>query len=437
MFGHHRRRGLAQMIIASLQVAVVSAAVASEGMFRGHGGPVRALAVSPHNSFAISGSFDQSAIIWNIATGAAVAVLRFHDGAVNAVAALPDGRFVTAGEDGRNAIWKTGELAPPQTFQEHNGPIVALAISPDGQEIASASWDETASVRSLKNEQSKTFKGHHGNVNAVGFLPDGRLVSAGYDTTVRIWPKEPESGAASVITLGFPVNALTVSSRGEIAAAGADGVVRVLGSDGALRVSVETQEVPITSVALSADGSRIAAASIGGTISIIDAVAAKVLFQIAGTKQPVWGLAFTADGRELLSGGNDRLIRRWNAANGAPIGNSAESSSSDILAEFPGDRGAELFRACIACHTLKRDAENRAGPSLDHVFGRRIATAPGYNFSAALKKLDIIWNAETIGKLFEIGPSQYTPGTKMPEQRIENAADRAALIRFLKRATTD
>ncbi len=54
-----------------------------------------------------------------------------------------------------------------------------------------------------------------------------------------------------------------------------------------------------------------------------------------------------------------------------------------------------------------------------------------------MKQLDIIWNAETISKLFEIGPSRYTPGTKMPEQRIENPADRAALIRFLEKATTN
>jgi cytochrome c len=233
------------------------------------------------------------------------------------------------------------------------------------------------------------------------------------------------------------VNALTVSRQGEIIIAGGDGLVSFFDSEAKLKASVETQEVPITSVALSADGSRIAAASIGGTITIIDRQAAKVLFRIAGTRQPVWALAFRPDGRELLSGGNDRLIRRWNTANGEPIGNVAENSSPDILAEYAGDRGAELFRACIACHTLKHDAENRAGPSLNHVFGRRIASAPGYNFSPALKKLDIIWNPETIGKLFEIGPSRYTPGTKMPEQRIEDAADRAALIRFLERATTN
>jgi cytochrome c len=427
---------LAVLVMGALLISA-SGGHGAEGALRGHGGPVRALAISPDGGMAISGGFDQSAIVWRLETAAALSVLRFHDGAVNAVAALPDGRFATAGEDGRIAIWKAGEPAPLQTFEEHNGPIVALAVSPDGQEIASASWDETASVRSLTNGKSKLFRGHRGNVNGVGFLPDGRLVSAGYDNTVRIWPRESDSAAASVVTLASPVNALAVSADGEIVAAGADGVVSFLKSDGTLRVSVETQEVPIISLALSSDGSRLAAASIRGTITIIDRTAAKVLFQIAGNAQPVWSLAFRPDGRELLSGGNDRLIRRWNPANGEPIGNVTEASSLDLSAEFPGDRGAELFRACIACHTLKRDAENRAGPSLDHVFGRRIATAPGYNFSLALKKLDIVWNAETIGKLFEIGPSRYTPGTKMPEQRIEDAADRAALIRFLEKATTN
>jgi len=52
-----------------------------------------------------------------------------------------------------------------------------------------------------------------------------------------------------------------------------------------------------------------------------------------------------------------------------------------------------------------------------------------------LRKLDIVWNAETISKLFEIGPSRYTPGTKMPEQVIISPDDRAALARFLEQAT--
>jgi cytochrome c len=40
-----------------------------------------------------------------------------------------------------------------------------------------------------------------------------------------------------------------------------------------------------------------------------------------------------------------------------------------------------------------------------------------------------------VAKLFELGPATYTPGTKMPEQRINSAEDREALVRFLEKAT--
>uniref|UniRef100_UPI00397C5CF1 c-type cytochrome n=1 Tax=Salmonella sp. SAL4443 TaxID=3159898 RepID=UPI00397C5CF1 len=76
----------------------------------------------------------------------------------------------------------------------------------------------------------------------------------------------------------------------------------------------------------------------------------------------------------------------------------------DPLAAYAGDPGAEVYRACVACHTLTPDDGNRAGPTLAGIFGRRIATLPGYDFSEALKKLDIVWTPETVAKLFELGP---------------------------------
>jgi cytochrome c len=78
---------------------------------------------------------------------------------------------------------------------------------------------------------------------------------------------------------------------------------------------------------------------------------------------------------------------------------------------------------------------DRAGPTLHGLFGRQVATLPGYNFSAALRQLDIVWTPKTVAKLFEIGPAEYTPGTKMPEQRIGREEDRDALVNFLEQAT--
>ena len=93
-------------------VALLGLGLSAQAQMRGHGGPVRALAVAPGGTLAISGGFDQAAILWMIETGTALTVLRFHDGAVNAVAALPDGRFATASEDGRIALWRAGQPEP-------------------------------------------------------------------------------------------------------------------------------------------------------------------------------------------------------------------------------------------------------------------------------------------------------------------------------------
>jgi cytochrome c len=129
------------------------------------------------------------------------------------------------------------------------------------------------------------------------------------------------------------------------------------------------------------------------------------------------------------------MIRRWDTSSGEPIGAVAVGAPEDPLAAYAGEQGAEVFRACVACHTLSPDEGNKAGPTLYGIFGRRIATLPGYNFSPALKKLDIVWTPETVSKLFEIGPEHYTPGTKMPEQTIGSAEDRKALVEFLAKTT--
>ena len=102
----------------------------------------------------------------------------------------------------------------------------------------------------------------------------------------------------------------------------------------------------------------------------------------------------------------------------------------------PAILAREVFRACVACHTLSRPTKATAPARRLHgIFGRRIATCRATIFPPALKHLDIVWTPETVAKLFEIGPRAYTPGTKMPEQRIGSAEDRKALDRFLERAT--
>ncbi len=423
-------------VFALIALLVLGAPYMAQAQLRGHGGPVRALAISPDGTQAVSGSFDTSVIRWSLPKNAAEQVLRFHDGAVNAALFLRDGRIATSGEDARIAIWTPGAPQPAKVLEGHTAPVVALAISPDGTTLASASWDHTARLWPLAGGMPRVIDGHAQNVNGVAFTPDGRaLITAGYDATLRISPLAG-GNAPTVTTLPTPLNTVAVAPDGEIVTAGADGKVYVLSPTGELLGAIEAAQAPIISVALSRDGSLIAAAGIRGSVAVIDRLARKMERTLVGPGLPVWSAAFFPDGRTLLTGGSDRMIRRWDAVTGEPIGNVVMGAPEDPLAAFAGDPGADVFRACVACHTLSANDGVRAGPTLAGIFGRKIATLPGYNFSDALKKLDIVWTPETVAKLFEVGPMTYTPGTKMPEQRIGSAEDRTALVKFLEKATT-
>ncbi len=147
--------------LAVLTLAALGAALRpTHAQLRGHGGPVRALAVAADGETAISGSFDETAIRWSLKRDAALQVMRFHDGSVNAVAILGDGRIATAGQDRRVALWTPGADQPATVLAGHDAPVVALAASPDGKWLASASWDHTVRLWPLAGGAPRVFAGH-------------------------------------------------------------------------------------------------------------------------------------------------------------------------------------------------------------------------------------------------------------------------------------
>jgi cytochrome c len=406
----------------------------ANAQLRGHGGPVRALAISPDGSHAISGSFDTSAIRWSLTRNVAEQVMRFHDNAVNAVAWLKDGRVVTAGADAHIAIWTQGKPEPDKILDSHSGPIAGLAVSPDGKLLASASWDHSIRLWPLDGGAPRELEGNAQNVNGIAFSPDGsEVVSAGYDATLRIW--RVSDGGVSVHNLPTPLNSVAIAPDGEIVAAGADGKLYFLSPQGEMRGELQASATPIIAVALSPDGRLVAAAGIRGSVAVIERKTRKLERTLIGPGLPVWSVAFFPDNRILLTGGTDRTIRRWDAVSGEPIGAVVVGAPDDPLAAYASDPGAQVFRACVACHTLAPDEGNKAGPSLAGIFGRKIATLPGYRYSEALKHMDIVWTPETVAKMFEVGPMTYTPGTKMPEQKIGSPEERQALVEFLAKAT--
>lgn len=109
------------------------------------------------------------------------------------------------------------------------------------------------------------------------------------------------------------------------------------------------------------------------------------------------------------------------------IGLVAVDASRAAVAGDAG-RGAKLYeQKCTGCHSI--DA-NRIGPAHRGVFGRKAGLAPGFAYSAGLKKSKIIWNDATLDKWLT-NPQGTIPGARMGF-RMSVAAERADIIAFLK-----
>jgi cytochrome c len=420
--------------IATLAVfATLAFPAFAQDVMRGHGGPVRALAINGAARELVSGSFDSTVIVWDLDRGIAKRVLRFHEGPVNAVAILGDGCIASGGEDRRIAIWCGDGTKPVQVLEGHEAPVTSLASWGTG--VASGSLDNTLRVwdhtGNLPSGVLSTFKSAVSSVSTLqSDKQDGSWLAGGTaDGTVETRWRDRIYRISLVATIS-----MIAASEDETIVASADGAVRFLKAQVTTAV-LDIDGTPLSSLALSPDGRLIATAGLRGGIAIIDRASRKIIHRLTGPGLPVWSLVFDTDNRTLISGGADRVIRRWDAVEGKAL--ASNLPERDLVAEAvaSGERGAQIFRACQACHTLSSDDGNRAGPTLHGIIGRRIGSAPGYAYSEALPKLPIIWTSETIARLFEVGPNAYTPGTKMPEQTITDPADRHALVEWLARVT--
>ena len=95
--------------------------------------------------------------------------------------------------------------------------------------------------------------------------------------------------------------------------------------------------------------------------------------------------------------------------------------------------GATVFKKCMVCHTLEA-GKNKVGPSLQGVIGRTAGTAPGFNYSAAMKaagQSGVVWNEQTLDQ-YLTAPKKFVPGNKMPFPGLPDAKDRANVIAYIK-----
>jgi cytochrome c len=108
-----------------------------------------------------------------------------------------------------------------------------------------------------------------------------------------------------------------------------------------------------------------------------------------------------------------------------------------ILAAAPAaadDVGERLFAPCRACHSLDPAERNLPGPNLSGVIGRAVGGAAEFDYSPVLRKArdeGLRWDARRL-EAFLADPAAMFPGLWMSMRGIEDAAERQALVRFLK-----
>ncbi len=103
---------------------------------------------------------------------------------------------------------------------------------------------------------------------------------------------------------------------------------------------------------------------------------------------------------------------------------------NSLLASASAERGAQVAKQCQACHNFEEGQGPKVGPDLYGVVGRKIASAPGFNYSSALKSKNGTWDFNALNAWLTT-PTAYAPGTAMTFAGLSNDKQRADVIAYL------
>ena len=249
---------------------------------RGHTDHIDSAAYSPDNKWIVTGSKDNTAKVWDAATGREVRTLRGHSGVVHGAAFSPDNRYVvTASLDRTVKIWDAATGTEVRTLNGHTDGVISASYSPDGAFIVTGSSDNTARVwDTATGNEIRVLIAHASAVMAASYSPDGAFIVTGSnDGTAKIW------NAAT----GQEVRTLTGHTRG------------------------------IESVSFSPDGKSIVTGSYDGTAKIWDVQTGGEIRSLTGHSGGVWSAAFSPDGKSVVTGSKDNTAKIWDVQTGVAV----------------------------------------------------------------------------------------------------------------------
>lgn len=209
----------------------------------GHQGNVCALDVGPDTKvpWVISGSWDASAMIWDVEKGEAVVTLEGHQASVWAVLAYDQDTVITGCADKTIRVFRRdGKLQ--KKFQGSDDVVRALCRLPESlapAQFASAGNDGVIRLWTLEGIEIAQLHGHENFIYSLAALPNGELVSSSEDRTVRVW-----RGTECVQTITHPAISIwsvaVNTETGDIVTGASDKIVRIFSRSAERQADAQT-----------------------------------------------------------------------------------------------------------------------------------------------------------------------------------------------------
>lgn len=295
-------------------------------IFYGFTGNTNIIIFSPSGRRIALASSDGTCRIWNVEDHCAGAVLQGHAAGVTAVAFSPCESFVATGSaDKIIKTWNAGSRELQYIITGHERSITALAYSPKGTWIVSGSSDGLVKLWSSESGMlGMELVGHSLEVTNLVFSPsDDLLISSSFDTTVRWWRiASGESGVIlreSGVVLRGSLNEIESMTQTSVKSSDQDSerICTRHWSDEEVTSEKELKGRPskVTGVAFSANGEHLFSGGYDGTLRSLDIQSAELQWARRGHEGTVTAVACSRHG-DLISASLDHTVVLWDTAGG-------------------------------------------------------------------------------------------------------------------------